>query len=238
VPIILGANEYETKAFMPLYGPYYGVPWWDLRFKVLDGDGTTTLDDVLPTDFDKTLYEVTGYYGSRNWRAKFVDERARALRDQQKHVFAYYFKWGGNSEIGSGPSPFDFIYGAGHAMEINFFFGADTSLWGYSFSPGNDFEGRMKLSDAMMEYLANFARTGKPKGHHLPKWKEWSNKEGKDKAIVFDADFDNALIGMSDEEVLFDDVNAELAAEIATWNPIDQAAWGWLPWQFLWSAPE
>jgi len=250
VPIILGANEYETKAFMPLYGPALGVPsWWWLRFGVLDQDWL--LDDVLPTDFDKTLYEVTGYYGSRNWRAKFVDERARALRDQQKHVFAYYFKWGGNSEIGSGPSPFDFIYGAAHAMEISFFFGADTSLWGYSFSPGKDFEGRMALSDAMMEYLANFARTGKPKGHHLPKWKEWSNKEGKDKAIVFDADFDNALIGMSDEEVTFDDVVAELAFEISTWNEtynevqpgepgyIDYAGtWGWLPWWFLWSAPE
>lgn len=236
VPIILGANEYETKAFMPLYGPAFGVPWWNLRFQVLDG--TTTLDDVLPTDFDKALYEVTGYYGSRNWRAKFVDERARALREQQKHVFAYYFKWGGNSDIGSGPSPFDFIYGAGHAMEISFFFGSDTSMWGYSFSPGNDFEGRMELSDAMMEYLANFARTGKPKGHHLPKWKEWSNRDGKPKAIEFDASFDEALISMTDEEVTFADVAAELAAEIATWDPINQSAWGWLPWSFQWSSPE
>jgi para-nitrobenzyl esterase len=251
VPIILGANEYETKAFMPLYGPAFGLPWWDLRYEVLDGDGSTTLDDVLPTDFDKTLYEVTGYYGGRNWRAKFVDERARALRDQQKHVFAYDFKWGGNSAIGSGPAPFDFIYAAGHAMEINFFFGADTSLWGYSFSPDNDFEGRMELSDAMMEYMANFARTGKPKGHHLPKWKEWSNKAGKDKVIVFDADFDKPLIGMSDEEVTFDDIAAELGFEISTWNetfndvpPGDPdyfdyaAAWGWLPWWFQWSTPE
>ena len=249
VPIILGANEYETKAFMPLYGPAFGVPWLNLRFLVLDAG--LPLDVVLPTDFDKALYEVTGYYGSRNWRAKFVDERARALREQQKHVFAYYFKWGGNSDIGSGPSPFDFIYGAGHAMEISFFFGSDTSMWGYSFSPGNDFEGRMALSDAMMEYLANFARTGKPKGHHLPKWKEWSNKEGKDKVIVFDADFDDPLIGMSDEEVTFDDIAAELAFEIGTWNetfnevpPGDPdyfdyaAAWGWLPWYFQWSSPE
>jgi hypothetical protein len=136
-------------------------------------------------------------------------------------------------------------------MEINFFFGADTSLWGYSFSPGNDFEGRMELSDAMMEYMANFARTGKPKGHHLPKWKEWSNKEGKDKVIVFDADFDDPLIGMSDEEVTFDDIAAELTFEIGTWNetfnevpPGDPsyfdyaAAWGWLPWWFQWSTPE
>jgi para-nitrobenzyl esterase len=242
VPIILGANEYETKAFMPLYGPAFGLPWWDLRYEVLDGDGSTTLDDVLPTDFDKTLYEVSGYYGGRNWRAKFVDERARALQDQQKHVFAYDFKWGGNSAIGSGPAPFDFIYAAGHAMEINFFFGADTSLWGYSFSPGKDFEGRMKLSEAMMEYLANFARTGKPKGHHLPKWKEWSNKAGKDKVIVFDADFDEPLIDMSDEEVTIEGVWAALDEELATWDdrfgPGTSATWGGIPWWFQWSTPE
>ncbi|CAB1059761.1 Carboxylesterase, type B [Olavius sp. associated proteobacterium Delta 1] len=243
VPIIVGANEYETKAFMPLYGPAFGLQsWWDLRFEVLDGDGSTTLDDVLPTDFDKTLYEVTGYYGGRNWRAKFVDERARALREQQKHVFAYDFRWGGNSAIGSGPAPFDFIYAAGHAMEISFFFGADTSLWGYSFSPGNDFDGRMKLSDAMMKYMANFARTGKPKGHHLPKWKEWSNKEGKEKVIIFDADFDDPLIGMSDEEISIEGIWDALDDELATWDdrfgPGTSAAWGWLPWWFQWSVPE
>lgn len=249
VPIILGANEYETKAFMPLYGPSLLLPWYNLIL-VLQGL-IPSVDFVLPTDFDKALYEATGYYGSRNWRAKFVDERARALRDQQNHVFAYYFKWGGNSDIGSGPAPFDFIYGAGHAMEISFFFGGDTSLWGYSFSPESDFEGRMELSDAMIEYLANFARKGKPKGGGLPKWKEWSNKEGKPKAIEFDADFDVALIGMSDEEVTFDDIAAELSFEIGTWNetfnvvpPGDPgyvdyvAAWGWLPWWFQWSTPE
>jgi para-nitrobenzyl esterase len=152
------------------------------------------------------------------------------------------FKWGGNSAIGSGPSPFDFIYGAGHAMEIGFFFGADTSMWGYAFGPGYDFEGRMALSDAMIEYVANFARTGKPKGHHLPKWKEWSNKEGKDKAIVFDADFDDPLIGMSDEEVTIEGVWGELNEELATWDAKyglgTSAAWGWVPWWFQWSTPE
>ena len=96
----------------------------------------------------------------------------------------------------------------------------------------------MALSDAMMEYLANFARTGKPKGHHLPKWKEWSNKEGKDKVIIFDADFDDPLIEMSDEEVLFEDIETELDAEIATWDSLNQLYWGWLPWLFLWSAPD
>lgn len=232
VPIILGANEYETKSFMPLYGAALGLPWFNL---ILVLEGIYSIGDVLPEDFDKTLYEVSGYYGSRNWRAKFVDERARALKEQQSKVWAYYFKWGGP---GSGPVPFDFIYGAGHAMEIGFFFGADTSMWGYSYSPENDTAGRVELQEAMMRYLANFAKKGNPNGSGLPVWKKWSNKEGKPKAIVFDADFDQALISMSDEEVTFAGIQFELAMEIATWDPADQAAWGWLPWFFQWSSPE
>jgi para-nitrobenzyl esterase len=105
VPIILGANEYESKAFMPLFGQtiktYFGVPsgpynWFNLE-DVLKGnkkaDGTPfTLDDVLPTQADKDLYELTGYYGSRNWRAKFVDTVARELAKVQDDVYTYFFK--------------------------------------------------------------------------------------------------------------------------------------------------
>jgi para-nitrobenzyl esterase len=245
VPIILGANEYETKAFMPLYGKavkeglsffYPGFPtvpstsytWFDL-IGVLDGD-IPLLSDVLPLQTDKDVYEICGYYGSRNWRAKFVDERARALKEQQNKVWAYYFKWGGP---GSGPEPFDFIYGAGHAMEIAFFFGDDNHMWGYSYTPENE-NGRKALQYAMMRYLANFAKTGNPNGCGLQVWKKWSNKEGKPKVIVFDADLDKALISMSNEEVTFADVSAELFY-VSSLLPTDVQA---LPWYFQWHSPE
>jgi len=123
-----------------------------------------------PTQFDKDLYQVTGYYGSRNWRAKFVDARAQTLKGEQDNVYAYLFKWGGP---GSGPTPFDFIYGAGHAMEISFFFGNDTSLWGYSFSPENDTAGRMVLRDAMMAYVAKLSHA--PETPMAPGWYSGTN---------------------------------------------------------------
>ena len=108
VPIILGSNEYESKAFMPLYSPAVkplGVPsgpytWFNL-LDVLKGKpkpegGVFTLNDVLPTQADKDLYEITGYYGSRNWRAKYVDTVAHELAKVQDNVYAYFFKWGGS----------------------------------------------------------------------------------------------------------------------------------------------
>ncbi len=234
VPIILGSNQYESKSFMPLYGPLlkppypngYGVPpglysWFNL-INVLRGDLPITLDDVLPTPHDKDLYELTGYYGSRNWKAKFVDTVAHELAKVQKDVYAYQFNWGG---IGSGPSPFDFIYGAGHASEIPFFFGGDKGLFGYGFVDANE-AGRKGLQDAMMEYLKHFAWTGNPnhyfpcppwlkKWSHsacLPKWEKWSNTSGAPKAIVFDADFDQANITMMNEELTVEGVTTAFEA--------------------------
>jgi para-nitrobenzyl esterase len=241
VPIIVGANEYETKSFMPLYGPALGLPWYYL-IAVLDGD-IPSVDDVLLTANEKDLYELSGYYGSRNWRAKFVDERARALRDQQEDVYAYQFNWGGP---GSGPSPFDFIYGAGHAMEIAFFFGSDTSMWGYSYSPGNDTDGRAELQEIMMAYLANFAHTGNPNKLDLPLWETWTNDDGGPKAIIFDSDFDNAQIVMDNEEVLISKVRENSIAAVGMRQLSDPVFWsfdnlvgyGWVPLWFQWSTAE
>ena len=231
MPIILGSNEYESKSFMPLYYAYVkplGVPsgshtWFDL-IHVLKKDTTPvlTLDDVLPTQHDKDIYELTGYYGSQNWKAKYVDTVAHELVKVQDDVYAYFFKWGGP---GSGPSPFDFIYGAGHASEIDFFLGGDQGLFGYPFVPANE-ASRKDLQHAMMEYLANFAYTGNPnddfsfhtqwkKWSHssrLPKWKEWSNHRGAPKAIVFDADLDHAQIKMMNDELTIEGVTAAFEA--------------------------
>jgi para-nitrobenzyl esterase len=216
VPIILGSNEYESKSFMPLYAAYVkplGAPsgsytWFNL-INVLRGDLPLTLDDVLPTPRDKDFYELTGYYGSRNWKAKFVDTVAHELAKVQDNVYAYLFKWGG---IGSGPSPFDFIYGAGHAAEIPFFFGDEQGLFGYPFVPENE-AGRKDLQDAMMRYLARFARTGNPNDpSSLPPWQRWSNVPGAPKSMVFDADDDQADVSMMSEELTLEGVTADFDA--------------------------
>jgi para-nitrobenzyl esterase len=245
MPIILGSNEYESKSFMPLYYAFVkplGVPsgshtWFDL-IHVMRQDTTPllTVDDVLPTQHDKDIYELTGYYGSQNWKAKYVDTVAHELAKVQDDVYAYLFKWGG---IGSGPSPFDFIYGAGHAAEIFFFFGADQGLFGYPFVPANE-AGRKDLQHAMMEYLKYFAWTGNPnhyfpcppwleKWFHftcLPKWKEWSNDPGAPKAIVFDADLNQAQITMMNEELTIEGVTAAFEAAMTTkgLSPLEKAA--------------
>lgn len=241
VPIILGANEYESKPFMPLYGPTVkaltGQPsgpysWFNLM-DVMKGrlkpDGTPlTLADVLPTQADRDVYEYAGYFGGRNWRAKFVDTVAHELVRVQDDVYAYDFRWGG---IGSGPAPFDFIYGAGHSAEIQFFFGDEQGLFGYPFVPENE-AGRRELQAAMMAYLAQFVRTGNPNGARtcgfdrgcLPLWQAWSPQPGGPKVIVFDGDFQQARIAMETEELTIEGVDAAREAAIAGMTPAQQAA--------------
>ncbi|MEA3224288.1 MAG: carboxylesterase family protein [Thermodesulfobacteriota bacterium] len=211
VPIVLGSNEYEVKSFLPLVGHVMEIKtssnytWFDL-YKVLDPDDPLTFENVMPAQYDRDLYEACGYYGSRNWKAEYVDSIARKLKEKQDNVYAYLFKWGGP---GSGPQPFDFIFGAGHAMEIPFFWGSDESLFGYSFTEENR-PGRQALQDAMMTYMAQFARDGDPNEAGLPVWEQWSNNEGEPKAIVFDATLEDANIGMMSEEVTEEGVLEEV----------------------------
>lgn len=209
VPIIIGSNEYELKPFQPLLGGAIptssGHRWSDL-YAVLDG--RLRLEDVLTGQFDKDLYEACGYYGSRYWKAGSVDSVARQLKAHQDSVWVYFFKWGG---MGSGPSPYDFIIGAGHATEIPFFFGWPRDTFGYAFTEQNK-AGRQALQRAMMSYAAQFMRTGDPDagGGELPCWQAWSNEAGGPKCIVFDATYDEARIGMMSEEVTSEGVRAEV----------------------------
>ncbi len=214
VPLILGANEYEQKAFMPLYGgaikqalptiPSGNRSWLDLID--VAHEANPTLDEVLPTQQDKDVYEITGYYGSRSWRAKYVDELASVISVHQPQTYAYDFRWGG---VGSGPEPFDFIYGAGHSGEIPFFFGGEQGLFGLPFTEENR-PGRVALQNAMMAYMADFVRDGNPNGQSSsdqPSWEPWTNANG-DKVIIFDADKQNAQVQMSDEGLTLAQVNA------------------------------
>jgi para-nitrobenzyl esterase len=211
VPIIIGSNEYEVKPFEPLLGAPIpttsGHKWVDL-YKVLDGQ--LKLDEVLAGQIDKELYEACGYYGTRYWKANNVDSIARQLKEKQDNVWAYFFRWGG---IGSGPAPYDFIIGAGHATEIPFFFGWPRDTFGYAFTEQNVL-GRQALQKAVMGYAAQFAATGDPNkaGIGLPRWESWSNTPGGPKCIVLDGTFTEAKISMMTEEVTADGVRAEVEA--------------------------
>jgi para-nitrobenzyl esterase len=240
MPIILGSNEDELKSFLPRWGGWVkpqGVPpgkysWNDLLNVLMKkNEAPATVDEVLPTQHDRDVYNLSSYYGGQNWKVKFVDSVAHELAGVQDDVYTYLFKWGG---IGSGPSPFDFIYGSGHTGEISFFAGSGKGLFDFPFVAENE-SGRKQLQSVMMDYLANFAWSGNPNQgikdskdrknwpypFNLPKWNKWSNIAGGANTIVFDADFNNAKIGMTTNELTFESVKDALESDMTSKNFTD-----------------
>lgn len=200
VPIILGSNADEARNFLPLMGgnfPTSNFHHWSDLYEVLDGK--LALEEVMPLKLDRDIYWLAGYLSSRNFKAVHVDTVARRLKEKQDDVYCYLFKWGGP---GSGPAPYDFIFGAAHAVEIPFFFGWPRDAFGYAFTEENR-PGREALQKAMMAYAAQFAWAGDPNlpGAGLTAWLEWSNAEGGPKCMVFDASLTEAKLGMMYTEV-------------------------------------
>jgi para-nitrobenzyl esterase len=218
VPLIAGANEEESGSINTLLPPLYeGMPNYLALLEVVEGK--KKLDEVLPTRKDKDYWTMASYYGSRFWRAAMVDELVRRVAMHQDDVYAYSFNWG---EEDVRPGPLGFIYGACHALEIPFFQGnvdvepvIGLKDWIFKGFTEKNRPGRIALSDAMVSYLGQFARTGNPNkaGSGLPEWKPWSNYVNGPKAIIFDAGVNIAKIRMDTEEVSMASVRYALDAE-------------------------
>ncbi len=169
VPVILGSNKEEIKLFI-FADPYF---WGRAE-----------------------LFQIVAKYGSDSWKAMGVDQVARKLKAHTDlpSVYAYHFLWGADGDIGQSqlPPPFDFMLGSCHGLEIPFFFGNEALIAGLHhllFTEENR-PGREVLTDAMMGYAAQFARTGNPNapGSGLPEWQPWSNDENGPKSILLDVD--------------------------------------------------
>ncbi len=195
VPIILGSNKEEIKMFI----------FMDMSLAGKDD-----------------LYQTVASYGSDLWKVNGVDDLARELSSHldQPPVYAYQFLWGSGWETGDSPipAPFDLTIGAAHSLDIPFFLGNENFnvfMTDWVFTEENR-AGREALSDAMMAYIAQFARTGEPGKPRpdLPEWKPWANGTDEPKCILFDADGDLADITMSNAELTLSGVMASMEANI------------------------
>jgi len=203
VPVMLGTNKEEAKLFLRL----------DPMFAAWAKDGSL-FDDPKKAE----LYTLAAKYQSDGWKVMGVDNLARILRGNidQPDIYAYQFLWGADGIEGSVMRPpLSLLLGACHAMEIDFVFGTEkTSLGPYAFSAKNR-PGRIALSNAMMDYWAQFARSGNPNrdSSGLPLWQPWSNAKGEPKTILLDADYENIKIEMSTTELTNADIEKALRKE-------------------------
>lgn len=210
IPIMIGNTEYETKPFQPLL-----VPQWSGVFTFLATPSQTTFNNIFAA-LPSFLYQACGYYGSLEWKAVMVDSLASSINTYQtNYPYVYHFMWGGVSDPGNGSDlakDIAFLYGAGHATDIPFFFGWDIDVYNIGlFNPSN-YGGRVALQQAMMSYLANFAASGNPNGSGLTTWQPWSNVSGAAKYINLDATLTNTNITTMYDEYTKAGVKAEVEA--------------------------
>jgi para-nitrobenzyl esterase len=111
--------------------------------------------------------------------------------------------------------PLNVILGSCHALEIDFVFGTDKASLGALVFNDKNKPGRVALSNAMMDYWSEFARTGNPnrQGSGLPKWSPWSNIQGFPKTLLLDADLEKTKITMGRSELTQEMIDEALQAE-------------------------
>ncbi len=203
VPVLTGTNKEETKLFQ----------MGDPRFSPWIRDGSMFKDPAKAE-----LYNLVAFYESSGWKVMGVDNLARILRSNadQPPVFAYQFLWGaGGMKNSVEPFPGNQLIGSCHSLEIDFVFGTEAVAMGnWAFSPKNR-PGRVALSNAMVDYWSQFARSGNPnrEGSGLPTWAPWSNIDGFTKSILLDADFVKPKIEMSRKELSNKEIEEALKAE-------------------------
>jgi hypothetical protein len=66
----------------------------------------------------------------------------------------------------------------------------------------------------MIKYLKQFVHTGNPNQPKdgLPDWKPWTDQEGDAKKIIFNANKNEAIVKMSDDELTMKEVMSEIEA--------------------------
>ncbi|MBU0991553.1 MAG: carboxylesterase family protein [Proteobacteria bacterium] len=187
IPAILGCTKDEFKLFIPLMA---ADP--DDLFQVIekfDPDNPQFyIDDLLKPIMMPVLavYEPINLAGKLLNQLYGTDSLAKQLKKNQEDVYLYKFSW--DEE----PEPFDFLFGAAHSIDLPFFFGMfpeEESFFRFAWSEENR-AGREMVSDAMISYFAQFARTGNPNStaSDLPLWTQYDSSKNGNKRIVFDTD--------------------------------------------------
>lgn len=192
VPVLTGFTAEEGKLFAPFLALLGGKPGMKIgdaeRFAMMqrfdpDAPPTLTAGDILDASYLPVSAPGTGYNArTRLLASRFFDPSRDnlldTLRGQQKEVWSYRFDWAQQ------PAPWNEVYGAAHAFDLPFLFGNfGPSVFSRASNSSANRAGRMALSQAMMDSVAAFMRTGRPNNATVAiDWQPWPRK------LVFDAD--------------------------------------------------
>jgi para-nitrobenzyl esterase len=152
VPTIAGSNRDEVKLWLASAEYFVGLEY--SFFGSLLGVPRVKLKD-------EAAFELFNSYRSRAWKIRGVDNPLRSLASAgNDDLYAYRYDWDDHRKWPV--ANFKKLIGAAHATEIPLLAGNNKLVGDYGFLIYPKGPSKSFLSKNMMNFWANFAKTGKP----------------------------------------------------------------------------
>jgi len=152
VPTIAGSNKDEVKLWLASAEYFVGLEY--SFFGSLLGVPRVKLKD-------EAAFELFNSYRSRAWKIRGVDSPLRSLASAGNNdLYAYRYDWDDHRKWPV--ANFKKLIGAAHATEIPLITGNNKLVGDYGFLIYPKGPSKSFLSKNMMNFWANFAKTGKP----------------------------------------------------------------------------
>lgn len=177
IPLLAGWNADEVRSSATLARAKPTVESWTARVRGQFGAGAEAVLAAYPAATDSAAIEASAalsgdqFIGHGTWRWL---EAHRSTGGQP--VFRFLFARQipiAPGQMANGTPVTARDVGARHAGEIEYVFGALASVPNVTWEPGD-----RALSEQIMSYWSNFARTGNPNGRGLPPWPRYEAATG------------------------------------------------------------